>query len=268
MLADSCTRLLCGRAGAAVMLVALWLWAAGCVAVSPAPRLDQYLGAAAQARPGPDQVRPPQGTRLDVGLVIVHDAAGNRADPAVLRQSKSFLTDQTRQRAESRLPVRIAAVLETKAMDPGQALQAWRAQATGQRLDYVLVALFSNDQTDSPDSLSLDGTEQGGGAMGRVLGITTRNHALAELALLSMAGRDAAVLARADGRAWGTLERLANGIESNAYPAIRLSGRLARITPPGDEASAKDVLRGLAGLEALEQAMGQLAEAWKSAGQR
>lgn len=250
------------------MIWALGLWATGCLAVSPAPRLDQYLGAAAGSPVHPERIRALQGAPLDVGLVVIHDAAGNRADPAVLKQSKAFLTDRTRGRVEGSLPFRVAAVLQTESMDPAQALEAWRAQARGQRLDHVLVALFSNDQTDTPDSLLMDGSQEGGGAMGRVLGITTTNFALAELALLSLAGGNATVLARAEGRAWGTLERLANGVESNAYPAIRLSGRSARVTPPADEASAKDVLRGVAGMNAMEQAVDHIAEAWHASARR
>jgi hypothetical protein len=229
----------CGRPVVAVTIATLGLWAVGCLAVSPAPRLDQYLGTSARSGVHPERIRARQGGPLNIGLVVVHDTVGNRAEPAVLKQSKSFLTDRTRGRVEGSLPFRITAVLETETTDPSQALEAWRAQARGQRLDHVLVALFSNEQTDTPDSLLMDGSQEGGGAMGRVLGITTTNFALAELAVLSLGEGNVTVLARAEGRTWGTLERLANGVASNAYPAIRLSGRSVRVTPPADEASAK-----------------------------
>jgi hypothetical protein len=57
---------------------------------------------------------------------------------------------------------------------------------------------------------------------------------------------------------------LANGFETNAYPSIRRSGRIARIVPPSDEAMAKDMLRGLASSDALERAITHLEAQWKS----
>lgn len=256
------------RVRLSVMVGLFSCWTAGCLAVSPAPRLDQYLGATAQTPADSSQVRQLQGAPLHAGLIVIHDAAGNRADAATLQHSKLFLTDQTRKMAESRLSIRIASVLDSPTENAAQALDAWRTQAQGQQLSHVLVALFSNDQTDTPDTLPLDGTQQGGGAMGRVLGITTTNFALAELAVLSFNDKGREVLARAEGRDWATLERLDNNMESNAFPSIRRSGRLARIVPPADEARAKDMLRGIASADALEQAMARLEVQWKSGGAR
>jgi hypothetical protein len=50
-------------------------------------------------------------------------------------------------------------------------------------------------------------------------------------------------------------------INSNAYPVIHRSLRVAPIFPP--EKDAKDILRSIAGDEALEQAVSKLEQAWK-----
>jgi hypothetical protein len=81
---------------------------------------------------------------------------------------------------------------------------------------------------------------------------------LVELALMDVAPGQ--LVARADGRAWSQLLRLDVPIESNVYPVIHRSLRAAPIYPP--EEQAKDVLRSIAGDEALEQAVMHLQQSW------
>ncbi|MEQ1794472.1 MAG: hypothetical protein ABL970_09805 [Nitrospira sp.] len=250
---------------AMVMIGLLLWWSAGCMALSPGPRLDQYVGSAAPAASDSKNTSLSQGGVLNAGLIVIHDATGNRADESVLEHSRKFLTDQSHRLIESRLPIRLVSVLEPpQVAHSWKALELWHRQLREQRLTYALVALFSNDQTDTPDTLLMDGSQEGGGAMGRILGVTTTDFALAELAFLELTDRGLQVVARAEGRDSATLERLANGFETNAYPSIRRSGRIARIVPPSDEAMAKDMLRGLASSDALERAITHLEAQWKS----
>jgi len=122
----------------------------------------------------------------------------------------------------------------------------------------VLVALFSSEESEVPTYLGVTGDpEQGGGRPG-VPGYEAVNYALAELALIDAVSGQ--VVARSEGRVWVRLNRLNVPIKSNAYPVIHRSLRVAPIYPP--EADAKDILRSIAGDEALEQAVAKLQEAW------
>jgi hypothetical protein len=125
----------------------------------------------------------------------------------------------------------------------------------------VLIALFSSAESEVPVYLPLDGAPEQGGARPQVSGFETNNYALAELALLEVqTGR---VVAKAEGRAWTQLNHLYAPVESNSYPVIHRSQRIAPIYPK--EANAKEVLRSVAGDEALEQAIFDLQKQWQKA---
>jgi hypothetical protein len=107
----------------------------------------------------------------------------------------------------------------------------------------------------------LDGAPEQGGSRPQVSGFETNNYALAELALLEVqTGR---VVAKAEGQAWSTLNHLYAPVKSNSYPVIHRSLRIAPIYPK--EENAKEVLRSIAGDEALEQAVLDLQRQWKKA---
>jgi len=130
--------------------------------------------------------------------------------------------------------------------------------AQEQGLSYLLVALFSSEESEVPAYLSIMGDPEQAGGVGNVLGFEAQNYALAELALID--ATSAQVIARSEGRAWSRLNRLNVPVQSNAYPVIHRSQRTAPIYPPEDQ--AKDVLRSIAGDEALEQAVAKLEQAW------
>ncbi|HSE58553.1 MAG TPA: hypothetical protein VLA99_07610 [Nitrospiraceae bacterium] len=232
----------------------------GCGVSSPAPRLDAYLGTATQPDAATVAGLP---TGLRVGLAVINDAAGPESAPPLSEGALVFVTDQARQHISRALPLAVVKVAPSSTRKTGEAPVAWEQVALEQGVDHLLLAVISSVEVTSATTLPLDGTQEGGGAMGRLPGSSTVQHALAELALLD--AKTGAVLARAEGRTFSTLEQLAGRLTSNAYPVIRRSGRMQRIAAPRDDAEAHDVLRSLAADEAIELAAYNLKGRWDRA---
>jgi len=241
---------------AALLLGSLML--TGC-SQKPLPRMDQYLGDAGPGERGARSVQAPESTGpFNVGLLFVNETSAEGLAPALSDHAKAFLTDQVRRRVEAGTPIRVAKVLTVADPSQHQDRQALAKLAQEQGLSYLLIALFSSEESEVPAYLSILGDPEQGGGRGDVLGIETVNYALAELALID--APNAQVIARSDGRAWTRLDQLNVPIKSNAYPVIHRSLRNPPIYPPEDQ--AKDVLRSIAGDEALEQAVAKLGEGW------
>jgi len=225
----------------------------------PLQRMDSYLGVAGQDERTAEPAQLQRATSpFDVGLLLINDTSAEGSAPALSDHGKAYLTDQVRKRVEPATPIRIVKVLTVP--DPLQHhdRQALAKLAKEQGLPYLMVALFSSSESQVPTYMSIMGGPEQGGGQGNVLGIETVNYALAELALID--ATNAQVIARSDGRAWTRLNELNVPIKSNAYPVIHRSQRIAPIFPPADQ--AKDVLRSIAGDEALEQAVGKLEQDW------
>ncbi len=231
---------------------------AGC-AMKPATRMDAYVGPTTpqeramaaeslKALPGP----------LEVGVLVINDTSAEGSVPALSDNGRAFLTDQVRQRIEEKLPLRLVKVLPATDLASRQDPQLLARQAQEQGVGYLLLAIFSSAESEIPTSLPLDGAPEQGGGRPRVSGFEAINYALVELALLD--AKTGQVLIRADGRAWSKLNRLYVPVQSNSYPVIHRSLRIAPIYPKED--NAKDVLRGIAGDEALEQAVFHLETEW------
>lgn len=153
-----------------------------------------------------------------------------------------------RRRVETAVPVRIVRVLaETEAALPHDS-QNLRQLAQERAVPYLLLAMFSSAELKVPTYLGLGGSPEQGGGRPNVPGFEANNYALVELALMDVAMGQ--LVARADGRACSQLLRLSVPIKSNVYPVVHCSLRAAPIYPPEDQ--AKDVLRSIAGDEALE----------------
>ncbi|MEQ1796164.1 MAG: hypothetical protein ABL970_18475 [Nitrospira sp.] len=245
-----------------VVTVALSLSAligSGC-AQRPLPLMESYLGGS--EGPGGRDVAAVQPERaagpFNVGLVLINDTKAQGSAPALSEKGKAFLADRVRERVQSMTAIHVQAVLPSGigAQPQGQDALAKMARESGQ--PYLLVALFSSAESEVPTYLPLTGDPEQGGSRPAIPGYEAVNYALAELALIDAAtGR---VVARSDGRAWTRLNRLNVPMQSNAYPVIHRSLRPAPIYPP--EADAKDIMRSMAGDEALEQAVVRLQEAW------
>lgn len=233
---------------------------AGC-SQKPLPRMDNYLGIAGQggqiaARVASQRIAGP----FEVGLLLINDASAEGLAPALSDQAKKFLTDQVRKRVEATTPLRITKVLTATDASQPRDKEAMVRLAQEQSVSHLLVALFSSSESVVPTYMSILGDPEQGGGRGDVLGMETVNYALAELALID--AMSAQVMARSDGRAWTRLNELNVPIKSNSYPVIHRSQRNAPIFPP--EKDAKDILRSIAGDEALEQAVSKLEQAWRS----
>lgn len=234
------------------------LLASGC-AEKPLPRMDSYVGAKS---PGDriavsDRFKNANGT-IDAGLLLVNDASFSGSAPALSDKAKGFLADQVRQRVPTATPIQIVKVLTPPDSSQDHDVVALAGLAKKQGLPYVLLALFSSQESEVYSMLPLGGDPQQGGGRPLVPGFETDNFALVELALISSA--EGEIVARSHGRAWSRLNRLNFPSKSNVYPVIHRSQRVAPIYPP--EKDAKDVLRSIAGDEALEQAVMHLEEAW------
>ena len=242
---------------AALLLGSLML--TGC-SQKPLQRMDSYLGPTGQGEQtiAPVQAQSATGT-FDVGLLLINDTSAEGSAPALSDHAKAFLTDQVRRRIEPATPIRIVKVLTATDPSQRQDRQTLAKLAQEQGLSYLMVTLFSSAESEVPAFLPLGGDPEQGGGRPRVLGFEADNYALAELALID--ANSAQVIARSDGRAWSRLNRLNVPIESNSYPVIHRSLRVAPIYPP--EKDAKDILRSIAGDEALEQAVSKLEQAWQ-----
>lgn len=229
---------------------------AGC-SQKPVARMDSYLGVAGQGGLSvqADKLTGP----LDVGLLLFNDTSAEGSAPALSDRAKAFLSDQVRRRIEGTTPIHVVKVLAAADPSQRQDRQTLARIAQEQGLSHLLVALFSSAESEVPATLPLTGDPEQGGGRPAVPGFEAVNYALAELALIRAA--DGEVIARSDGRAWTRLNRLYVPVQSNAYPVIHRSLRVAPIYPP--EQDAKDILRSIAGDEALEQATHKLEQAWR-----
>jgi hypothetical protein len=243
----------------AVALLLSSLIFTGC-SQKPLQRMDNYLGPAGQGEQTAAAVQPQSvaGT-FDVGLLLINDTSAKGSAPALSDHAKAFLTDQVSRRVEPATPIRVVKVLTVSDPSQRQDRQTLAKLAQEQGLSYLLVALFSSAESEVPLYLPLGGDPEQGGGRPTVLGFEADNYALAELALID--ATSAQVIARSDGRAWSRLNRLNVPIKSNSYPVIHRSLRVAPIYP--SEKDAKDVLRSVAGDEALEQAVSKLGQAWQ-----
>jgi hypothetical protein len=189
---------------------------------------------------------------------VINDVTGPESAPALSEGALAFVTDQARQHVGGILPLSVVASPFVR--NVGDTPAAWDHLAHEQGVDHLFLAIISSVEVRSASTLPLDGTQEGGGAMGRLPGSSTVQHALAELALVE--AKSGTILAQAEGRTLSTLEQLAGGLTSNAYPVIRRSGRMQRIAAPRDDAEAHDLLRSLAADEAIELAVYNLKGRW------
>jgi hypothetical protein len=240
----------------ALLLHALLL--AGC-SQAPIARMDSYLGLPTQGATAITTAPVDKSSGpFDVGLLVINDISAQGSAPALSDKARTFLTDQVRRRVETTLPIRIVTVLTGAEAAPPHDSQELRQLAQERAVPYLLLAMFSSAESEVPTYLGLGGSPEQGGGRPNVPGFEANNYALVEMALMAVATGQ--LVARAEGRAWSQLLRLSVPIKSNVYPVVHRSLRAAPIYPP--ENQAKDVLRSIAGDEALEQAVMHLQQLW------
>lgn len=227
---------------------------AGCAATVP-ERLPAYFGPVE---------KPPHATAAvprpsSVALVVINDTSAPGSAPALSSDALNRLAQRLAFRLEQDVGLAVRTVMIqppdiTPTADPAQFARL--AERAG--VDTLLVAVLSSAEVEVPDRLPLQGSLQGGGGRGMVLGFRAENYALAELALVD--GRTGRPLVHANGQAWAVLERLNVPLESNVYPVVRRDLTMPPIYPSED--LAYDTLRSVAADDAILQAMMHLKELW------
>ncbi|ULA64767.1 MAG: conserved exported protein of unknown function [Nitrospira sp.] len=228
-----------------------------CAGTLPEPRLQAYV-------PSPTiqaDALAVRRTPLDVALVVINDATGKDSAPPLSGEELRPVPELFRILVERDLPVKVVRETPVRVVSDRAETISWKQIAGEQGVETLLFAVLSHVEQRSQDSLLLDGSHEGGGAMGTVLGSVTSDYALVELALLDMKANQ--VLARAEGRGWATLEEIDSGLASNVYPAIRKAGRPQRYFPPREDPAKRATLHWIAGEDALGQAVEHLKENWR-----
>ena len=230
----------------------------GCV--STPERLPAYLGVDKDPRTTISPLEIPA-KGLKAGLVVIYDTTDPDSAPALSEPILSDLTHRLKDRLAENFTIMGEPVVHSGTLAPNGNPEQFVQLAKGQNSPFLLLAIFSSSEVETPTQLPIGGSLQGGGGRGGVLGFQAENYALAELALLD--GKTGAILIRAKGQAWSILERLNVPVESNVYPVVRRSLLPMPIYPT--EETAFDTLRGVAANDAMEQALMHFKEAWTHA---
>ncbi len=220
-----------------------------CAVTTPDSRLGTYIGSAASPPAGSPEACVPR----EVGLLVVHDMNAKAAVPPLSPEALQHLTERIKIRMEESLPLKIVKVASPRSVTGDQGDFSWKRAAQEQGVDGLLLAVVSLVEATSRDRLPLDGSQEGGGAMGMLPGSTTSDYALVEFGLLD--AKSDRMLARVEGRGVATLERLDSGLTSNAYPVVRQPGKAQRYFPPKDDKEAQGMVTYVAVDDALEQAL-------------
>ena len=234
----------------------LILFSGGCGSW-PQARLDAYLGqqpvhdlSRLAGLPGPVQA----------GLVVFNDTTAPGSAPKLSDASLAALTEHVRRQLMHVVPIEVLHVVHSS--NPGASPPAFTTVlqwAKDQHVDYLVMTILSSAEIEVPERFPWRGSTLGAIARGLQFGYRAENLALTELALIDV--RTGHVLARVEGNAWASLDRLDPPIESNEYPVVRRNLEDPPIYPE-KEADAHDVMRAVAGGDAIDQAVLHLQEAW------
>ena len=223
----------------------------------PQARLDAYLGQQATVDgsglaglPGP----------VRAGLVLFNDTTAPDSAPELSEASLTSLTEHVRKQLMHDVPLEAVRIVHSP--DPGASPPEFTSVlqwTTDHHVDYLVMAVLSSNEIEVPERFPWRGSTLGAIARGLTFGYRAENLALAELAVIDV--RTGHVLARVEGNAWASLDRLDPPIESNEYPVVRRNLEDPPIYPENDEV-AHDVMRAVAGSDAVNQAVLHLKEAW------
>lgn len=235
----------------------LSLLIAGCGGGWPQARLDAYLGQ--QPETGRVAVGGLPKGPLHAGLWVLNDTRDPGSAPTLSETAFAGLTEHVRLQLSHAVPIKVRVVHPS---GPGASPADFAAVlrwGKDQRVDYLVLAILSSTEIEVPERFPWRGSTLGAIARGLQFGYRAENLALAELALIDVrAGR---VLARVEGNAWASLDRLDPPIESNEYPVVRRNLEDPPIYPE-KEAGAHDVMRAVAAGDAIDQAVLHMKAAW------
>ena len=234
----------------------LCLVSGGCGEWSQA-RLDAYLG----QQPAHDLSRfADLSGVVQAGLVVFNDTTGPDSAPKLSEASLASLTEHVRQQLMHAVPLDVVHVVHSPnpgaSPPPFTTVLQW---ANDRQVAYLVMTILSSSEIEVPERFPWRGSTLGAIARGLLFGYRAENLALAELALIDV--RTGHVLARVEGNAWASLDRLDPPIESNEYPVVRRNLEDPPIYPE-KEADAHDVMRAVAAGDAIDQAVLHLKEVW------
>lgn len=244
-----------------------FLWSAVCamllVGCTATPsRMDAYLGPAHDgqlARSSAAQAVSSE-TPLKAGLIVINDTSAEEAAPSLSASMMEMLTNLFAQRLEATGSIKVVKTFPAGTVTPQGNVDAFINQAAGNGFEYLVVGIISSSEAEIPTYLPLSGVIQGGGRGPTVPGYRARNLSRVEVALVHLPTKQSVL--RVDGQAYADLYRLNVPIEeSNAFPVIFRSQLVNPIFP--SETLAHDTLRGVAGDDAIKQAMMHFRQHWK-----
>ncbi len=239
-----------------VAVVVLFVLQVGCGA-SPAAKFPLYLSDAAATTEGKlDRAHVPLPDPFESALLVRWDASSPGSGPPPSAALLESFVARLRSKIESEFPIKITAVLDPDLIKPGTGSSRIIEIARERSAPYLLVAILSSLETESPVFLPLIPDTV------RVMGTRTENHALAEFAVLQ--GKTARVLFYAEGHSYMRLDRLEGGQQSTRYPVIQRYEGETGIYP--EPSQAEDTLRLVTAGEALEQALQRLQGWWNLKG--
>ena len=230
----------------------------GC-GLGPDHKLNLYVKSQAQAPSGSFLNGYSMNHRLPVGLIMINDTTGKESAPPMTQDSIAELTKQLSQQIETQFPFQVAQVIKNPPLPVDHTLPFARlGKEAG--AEYLVVAILSSEEVESPEKLPIGGTNQGFGgvARGMLLGFETQNFSLAEIAFVEVTTGES--LFQSSGQGYATLDRLMVPVESNVYPVVHAAQRQPPIFP--EEKFQYDVLRSVSAHEAINQAMLHLKPVW------
>jgi len=230
-------------------VLSLILLIAGCQ-LGPDPKLGLYVQGQNQAPSGMFLDGYSTEHRLPVGLLVLNDTTEKNSPPPMTLESITALTKQLSYQIEAQFPIQVAQLVKTPPTLSGHTLPfAQLGKEAG--VNYLVIAILSSHEVESPQQLPLGGVIQGGAGRGWLLGSETENFSLAEIAVVEV--NNGQTLFQSSGQGYATLNRLYVPVESNVYPVIYGAQRQPPIYPK--EEFQYDVLRSVSAHQAIDQAM-------------
>jgi len=199
---------------------------------------------------------------ITAGLLVINDTSFAHSAPQLSKESFDSIQAHVQARLLHDGSMTLVQMDSSSASDSPVQLDSLLQMARDQHLAYLVLAVVSSTEIETPERLPLGGFFNRGGMQGFLNGFRAENFALAELVLLDVGTGQA--LLQSDGQAWASLERLAVPLESNVYPVVRRDLEIPPIYPTSEE-NAHDVLRAVASSEAIDQAVMHFSESWKKA---
>ena len=224
-----------------------------CGTLSPPPKSQNYLGVDIPTIEKPS-LNSYVGSRneLRIGLFIVFDTSDPDSAPALSNNGQTRFLAQIVQHTEEMLPLKVVEVFRGTDIKPGKGREQFVNPTLGKEIDGIMVVVISGVESQTPAYLhSLV-------EVGSLPGFQTQNFSLIEMTLLEPS--DGNPLLQAQGRAYATLEHLAESLSSNRYPNIRRSSQERPIFPHPD--NAHETLRIVTLSDALDQAIWKLKKEW------